>query len=71
MKAKIPGFLILFDNISLCSTVRHKRPKKVKVFLQPYAGNKMGRTIFSKSVLPMFLAAEIHVDLAGNSEMLP
>ncbi|KAH9489706.1 hypothetical protein Btru_037467 [Bulinus truncatus] len=41
----------------------HQRPTSIKLFLQPYAGNKTGRSIYKNTVLPLFQSAGVSVDL--------
>ncbi|GFO42066.1 ceramide kinase-like protein [Plakobranchus ocellatus] len=41
-----------------------KRPRAVKLFLQPYAGAKNGRSLYQKNVLPLFQHAGITVDMS-------
>ncbi|KAK3791075.1 hypothetical protein RRG08_010479 [Elysia crispata] len=40
----------------------HRRPQTVKLFLQPYAGSKNGRTLFQRTIYPLFQHAGISVD---------
>lgn len=42
----------------------HHRPHTVKLFLQPYAGSKNGRTIFQRTIYPLFRHAGISIDAA-------
>ncbi|XP_076439472.1 uncharacterized protein LOC143279336 [Babylonia areolata] len=39
------------------------RPKNVKLFLQPYAGDKNGRSIFKHKILPLFQNAGVATDV--------
>ncbi|RUS88047.1 hypothetical protein EGW08_004213 [Elysia chlorotica] len=40
----------------------HQRPQTVKLFFQPYAGAKTGRTMFQRTIYPLFQSAGISVD---------
>ncbi|KAL8601269.1 hypothetical protein ACOMHN_003213 [Nucella lapillus] len=39
------------------------RPRNVKVFLQPYAGDKNGRSMFKHKILPLFQNAGVATDM--------
>ena len=42
------------------------RPKKLLVFLQPYAGKKTSRLIYNSDVLPLFEKAGVTVQYIGT-----
>ena len=52
--------------VFLCVAAHSERPKNVKMFLQPYAGEKDGRSIYKNKILPLFQTAGVGVDLTGD-----
>ena len=43
------------------------RPKKIKVFLQPYAGKKTAKSIYYQKIRPIFQAAGVEEDCIGEN----
>ena len=41
----------------------------MKVFLQPYAGDKSGKSTYKNKILPLFQNAGVALDLTGEYEI--
>ena len=42
------------------------RPKRIKLFLQPWAGKKLARSVYRKSVQPVFESAGVDMSYVGQ-----
>ena len=45
------------------------RPRRLLVFINPVGGRKLGRTIYTEQVQPLFELANIKVDIIGESRL--
>uniref|UniRef100_A0A2C9LK89 DAGKc domain-containing protein n=1 Tax=Biomphalaria glabrata TaxID=6526 RepID=A0A2C9LK89_BIOGL len=51
------------EKIKDCIKKIHHRPAVIKLFLQPFAGNKTGRSLYKNTISPLFQSAGVSVDL--------
>jgi hypothetical protein len=49
-----------------CSLADMVRPKKVRVYMNSYAGKRSARSVFAGVVNPLFLAAGVETTVVGN-----
>lgn len=49
-----------------CSLADMVRPKKVRVYVNSYAGKRSARSVFAGVVNPLFLAAGVETTVIGN-----
>ena len=59
--------IVLIIILSFSFSGFESRPKKLLVFLQPYAGKKNSRSIYKKEILPMFEMAGITEEYFGKN----